>query len=190
MKLFLLTALLGSCSLLSFAAPDCRIDLSADVAIKPLPAVPPVNIRNIGWGPEEKRDKAILVTAPQNEEWKELKFSIMPADDGWLSIQLRGPFVNDPATGKRIAHSTCFDQFRIDGYPAINSGFEEDMKNWRAGTVSGSIPAQITSDSGIVKFGKKCARTWHDGTLICTVRVKKNVKKEISFMYRYGGIMK
>lgn len=190
MKLSLLAAVLFSCTMLAMAASECRIDISADVAIKPVTAAAPAYARNIGWGPVEKRPKAIIVTAPQSNEWKELKFSIMPEGDGWMSIQLRGPMVKDPATNQMVAQSTCFDQFRIDGYPATNSGFEEDMRNWRLATVPNSKPAEIITDAAFVKFGQKCARTWHNGTLVCSISVKKGVKKEISFMYRDGGILK
>ena len=117
--------------------------------------------------------------------WEFRKISFVPERDGIVSVQ----FFSLSSKGKQLIYGTFFDNIALNGTLLPNGDLEQGNQGWKIRSYPGGekFPARITSDRGIVKFGKQCLLTSADSRAVFTISVKGGVPAELTFQHRFAG---
>jgi len=117
---------------------------------------------------------AYFLLIPQNDGWRNMRFEFQPEKNGEVELMFCGAHIKK--NGKMIPLGTYIDNIRINGALVENGGFEENFKAWRLRNMDKTLPASITTDPGIVRYGEKCALVHFMGAVFRRFPVKAGKK--------------
>ncbi len=122
------------------------------------------------WGPEAERDRQITfnIYAPKNDQWVDFSLSFTMVEEGWVTINLMGPWKK---TGEQLE--------RID---VVFSGLEckgAELKNGTFDHVADNVPGwwnmHKSGDASAAPFCiKEGVAVWHNGFFNQMILVKKD----------------
>ena len=115
-------------------------------------------------------------------EWNQASFEFIPEKSGMVTISLKGSFKNNKPLDQW--QWGVYDNIKVNGNLLPNGGFEDGLKNWKAGTW-GKYPMmpQIVEDPMMVRSGKRAVRVWHNGPVSTKFPVKAGEKVLVQLHY-------
>ena len=124
------------------------------------------------------KENGITATMATTFNWKEMKFSFVPTQDGEVKITFRSRF-HRFKNGEISKNRTFFDDIHINGKGFYNSDFTDRFKGWlKLGK------PEITYD--ISRGG--VASTTYNHAIFRKIKVKAGEPVEISAMLKDGGL--
>lgn len=129
------------------------------------------------WKKAEK-EKGISAMMRTSFEWKEMKFSFIPTQDGVVKLTFRNKFKRNEK-GELSKNRTFFDDIHINGKGFFNSDFSNRYKNWKK---IGSPKIVYDKDRGGV------ASTTYSNAIFRDIEVKAGVPVEISAVVKDAGV--
>ncbi len=182
---FLLTA--GVVSASAAGAP-ARIDVNSTIRLEPGAENPDCKVEFMNWKPEAIRRQNLVISTrePVSSEYRKIRFTFVPKEDGKVVLSLRGPYLK--STAGPIKVMIDYDEVSAEGAEIPNGGFETAGKNgvpagWRFGGDK-ETPARVISEAA---SGKNAVRVWFNGLANCTLTVRKDVPVTLSMMVREGA---
>ena len=136
-----------------------------------------VSLRSATWL-KEKKENGITATMATTFNWKEMKFSFVPTQDGEVKITFRSRF-HRFENGEVSKNRTFFDDVHINDKGFYNSGFGDRLKNWKK-----LGKPEIVYD--IMRGG--VAATSYNHAIFRMIKVKAGEPVEISVVAKDGGL--
>ena len=139
---------------------------------------------NPGWVQEDTRQYYIVaIGGSVGEEWAAYEFSFIPEDDGKVTLQLMGPFMDPETTQGTPPIWVAYDNLAVTGADVENPDFENgdgqgSLDGWN------SKPENLVMNSGGAQSGKNYVRVSHDKNVRQDIQVKKGQEVTIKFQVK------
>lgn len=157
--------------------PAGAIYVEAPFELKAEKAGKDVSLHQATWLKKNK-ENGITATMHTTFNWKEMKFSFVPTQDGEVKLTFRSKFFRSK-NGKISRNRTFFDDIHINGKGFYNCGFDDRFKNWNK-----LGKPEIVYD--VMRGG--VASTTYNHAIFRTIKVKAGTPVEITAVAKDGGL--
>ncbi len=135
------------------------------------------------WRPTSEWPRSYTISlAIVRWEWTKLVVRFVPQRTGAVTLKLMGPWEQPPGSTSIYQEEVLWDALEATGARVPNPSFEllsgSTIVSWSGGrsqTATASVP---------VVQGTRCARTWHDGPMSCTLSVTGGMPVVLTFYAR------
>ena len=173
MKKFLVAVFALAIGSTTFAQQfNARIDVSGLNNLE-LKAVEKGNMRNIGWGPEERRKFGMSggsASLPK-DKWTKVTFAFVPEQDGNVQINLMGQWTKTKGKKQIDQMWVYFSSVSVEGADIKNGDFSE-VKNGVPVGWSCAKDQYITEGVDFPAGSKAAVKVWHNKRCSQNVAVK------------------
>lgn len=155
----------------SFVLPAAPLSIRVDVRAQSGTLSPASSgLQFAKWLKDKQETMLIYSMNTERGEWTSCSFSFIPAENGNVTLTLRGPDL-----GKEAPQWVLYRNIRKNGKLLPNGDFSKEFSNWYRRKTDADYQAQLVEDPALTPKGR-CVRVWHDGCLSQTVPVKAGEK--------------